>query len=83
VQGIQGIEGVAGPTGPEGPNGPTGPTGTTGATGPTGSGISATNWTIVESGTKLYFRYLGSDKFSIDQSGNIISLANTTAFATP
>jgi hypothetical protein len=45
--------------------------------------LSATNWTITESGTKLYFAYSGVNKFSIDTSGNIISAANTTAFATP
>jgi hypothetical protein len=83
IQGIQGIQGVAGPTGPTGSTGATGANGSTGPTGPTGPGLSVTNWTIVESGSKLYFRYSGVDKFSIDTSGNTIAAANSTAYGTP
>jgi hypothetical protein len=84
---------VAGPTGPTGstgaastvagPTGPTGANGGTGPTGPTGPGISVTSWTISEVATKLIFSYSGSAKFSIDTSGNIIALANVSAFGTP
>jgi hypothetical protein len=68
---------VAGPTGPTGANGGTGPTG------PTGPGSAFTNWTITESGTKLFFAYSGVNKFSIDSSGNIIAAANVSAYGTP
>jgi hypothetical protein len=90
--GATGDTGAVGPTGPTGSTGetgavgPTGPTGSVGAggpTGPTGPGLSVTNWTIVESGSKLYFKYSGVDKFSIDTSGNIIAASNVTAYATP
>jgi hypothetical protein len=83
AQGTQGLTGPTGPTGTTGATGAGGPTGPNGPTGPTGPGLTVTNWTIVESGTKLYFRYSGVDKFSIDTSGNTIAAANSTAYGTP
>lgn len=47
------------------------------------SGVLSANWTISESGGKLTFSYSGAAKFSIDSSGNIIALANVTAYGTP
>jgi Tfp pilus assembly protein FimT len=41
------------------------------------------NFTIVNSGTKLYFKYNGSNVASLDSSGNFIALANVTAYGTP
>jgi hypothetical protein len=46
-------------------------------------GLSTTNWTVFQSGTKLFFAYNGVDKMSIDSSGNIITVGNVTAFGTP
>lgn len=40
-------------------------------------------WSIVPSGTKLYFRYNGNNVASLDSAGNFISNQNTTAFGTP
>lgn len=40
-------------------------------------------WSIVPSGTKLYFRYNGNNIASLDSAGNFISNQNTTAFGTP
>jgi len=51
-------------------------------TGSAGS-LATTNWTVVESGGKLYFKYGGVDKMSIDSSGNIITVGNVTANGTP
>lgn len=45
--------------------------------------LTTTNWTIVESGGKLYFKYGGTNKFSLDSSGNFIAAANITAYDTP
>jgi len=41
------------------------------------------NFTIVGSGTKLLFQYSGTTILSIDNSGNLISAANVTAYGTP
>lgn len=51
-------------------------------TGSAGS-LSTTNWTVVESGGKLYFKYGGVDKASLDSSGNFIVVGNVTANGTP
>jgi hypothetical protein len=51
-------------------------------TGSAGS-VATTNFSIVESGGKLLFKYGGTTIASMDSSGNIISLASVTAFATP
>jgi hypothetical protein len=47
------------------------------------SGVLSTNWTVSEAGGKLTFLYSGVAKFSIDSSGNIIALANVSAYTTP
>jgi hypothetical protein len=41
------------------------------------------NFTITYSGSKLYFKYNGSNIASLDSSGNFIALANVTAYGTP
>jgi hypothetical protein len=46
-------------------------------------GLSTTNWTVFQSGTKLFFAYNGVNKASIDSNGNIITVGNVTAFGTP
>jgi hypothetical protein len=51
-------------------------------TGSAGS-LATTNWTINESGGKLYFAYGGVNKFSLDSSGNFIAASNVTAYGTP
>ena len=45
--------------------------------------INTTNFSIVQSGTKLYIKYGATNIMSIDSSGNIIALANITAYGTP
>jgi len=45
--------------------------------------FSTANFTFVQSGSKLYIRYNGSNVLSIDSSGNLVSLANVTAYDTP
>lgn len=60
-------------------------TATTGFSGPiaVGSGsITTTNWTIVESGGVLYFKYGGVNKMKLDSSGNITVVGNVTAYGT-
>ena len=51
-------------------------------TGSSGS-LATTNWSVVESGGKLYFKYGGVDKASLDSSGNFIVVGNVTANGTP
>jgi len=51
-------------------------------TGSAGS-VATTNFSIVESGGKLLFKYGGTTIASMDSSGNIIALANVTAYGTP
>lgn len=41
------------------------------------------NWTITETGGKLYFAYGGTNKGSLDSSGNFIVTGNVTAYGTP
>ena len=41
------------------------------------------NFNIVNSGSKLYFKYSGTNIASLDSSGNFIALANVTAYGTP
>lgn len=58
---------------------------TTGFSGPlaVGSGsITTTNWTVVESGGVLYFKYGGVNKMKLDSSGNITVVGNVTAYGT-
>jgi len=40
-------------------------------------------WSVTPSGTKLYFSYNGTNVASLDSSGNLITLANITAYGTP
>jgi len=40
-------------------------------------------WSVTPSGTKLYFNYNGTNVASLDSSGNLIALANITAYGTP
>jgi hypothetical protein len=45
--------------------------------------LTTTNFTIEESGGKLVFKYGATVIASMDSSGNIVALANVTAFDTP
>ena len=45
--------------------------------------LVTTNFSIVESGGKLFFKYGGTNIASMDSSGNLITLADITAFGTP
>jgi hypothetical protein len=54
----------------------------------TASGLAAgsvvtTNFSVVESGGKLYFKYGATNIASMDSSGNFIALADVTALGTP
>lgn len=49
----------------------------------TAANINTGNWTIFESGGKLFFAYGGVNKFSMDSSGTIIAANNVTAAGTP
>jgi len=51
-------------------------------TGSAGS-VATTNFSIVESGGKLLFKYGATTIASMDSSGNLITLANVTAYGTP
>ena len=51
-------------------------------TGSAGS-VATTNFSVVESGGKLYFKYGATNIASLDSSGNLIVLANITAYGTP
>ena len=44
------------------------------------SQISATNWTVLESGGYLYFQYGGVNKMRLDSSGNLVTVGNVTAY---
>ena len=39
-------------------------------------------WAVTPTGTKLYFSYNGTNVASLDSSGNLITLANITAYGT-
>jgi hypothetical protein len=45
--------------------------------------LATTNFSVEESGGKLYFYYGATAIASMDSSGNFISLANVTAYGTP
>jgi len=47
------------------------------------AGVSSGSWTISISGTKIYFAYGGTNKGSLDSSGNFIVTGNVTAYGTP
>jgi hypothetical protein len=40
-------------------------------------------WAVTPTGTKLYFSYNGTNVASLDSTGNLITLANITAYGTP
>jgi len=44
--------------------------------------VNTGGWNVTPSGTKLYFNYNGTDVASLDSSGNLITLANITAYGT-
>lgn len=48
-------------------------------TGSAGS-LATTNWTVVESGGYIYFKYGGVNKMRLDSSGNMIVTGNVTAY---
>jgi len=45
--------------------------------------IIGTNFTVYQSGSKLYFLYNGSNVASLDSSGNFTCTGNVTAYGTP
>lgn len=45
--------------------------------------LITTNFSIAESGGKLYFYYGATAIASMDSSGNFVQLANVTAYGTP
>jgi hypothetical protein len=45
--------------------------------------LTTTNFSVVESGGKLYFKYQGTNIASLDSSGNFVALANVTAYDAP
>ena len=45
--------------------------------------LIGTNFTVYQSGSKLYFLYNGSNVASLDSSGNFIAKGNVTAYGTP
>ena len=46
------------------------------------SQLTATNWTVLESGGVLYFKYGGVNKAKLDSSGNLTVTGNVTAYGT-
>jgi hypothetical protein len=50
------------------------------ATATTAVQIGTTNYTVLESGGFLYFRYGGVNKMRLDSSGNLVCTGNITAF---
>ena len=45
--------------------------------------LNTGGWNVTPTGTKLYFNYNGTDVASLDSSGNLVVLANITAYGTP
>jgi hypothetical protein len=45
--------------------------------------VTLSNFTIVESGGKLLFKYSGTTVASLDSSGNFVALLNVSAYTTP
>lgn len=45
--------------------------------------LITTNFSVFQSGTKLYFQYNGTNIASLDSSGNFVTLGDTTAAGTP
>lgn len=49
-----------------------------------GSGtLTTTNWTVVETSTKLLFKYQGTTVFSVAANGAVVSANDVSAFGTP
>lgn len=42
--------------------------------------LTTTNWTVVESGGYIYFRYGGVNKLRLDSGGNLVAAGNVTAY---
>jgi hypothetical protein len=59
------------------------PVSITGSSASTGAITNSGGWSVTPSGTKLYFNYNGTNVASLDSSGNLIVLANITAYGTP
>jgi hypothetical protein len=57
--------------------------GTGNANGSANSIANSGGWSVTPSGTKLFFNYNGANVASLDSSGNLICLANITAYGTP
>jgi hypothetical protein len=49
----------------------------------TAASINTGNFTVFQSGSRLYFQYNGVSIASLDSSGNFISLNNVTAYGAP
>lgn len=47
----------------------------------TATQLASTNWTVLESGGYLYFRYGGANKMRLDSSGNLAVTGDITGFA--
>lgn len=45
--------------------------------------VNTSGWNVTPTGTKLYFNYNGTNVASLDSSGNLIVLADVTAYGTP
>ena len=45
--------------------------------------LATANFSVVQSGSKLYFKYGATNIASLDSTGNFISLLNVTAYGTP
>lgn len=45
--------------------------------------VNTGGWNVTPTGTKLYFSFNGTNVASLDSSGNLIVLANVTAYGTP
>ena len=50
---------------------------------PSAQTLATTNFTVYESGGKLYFKYGTTDIASLDSTGNFTTLLNSTAYGTP
>ena len=76
--GINGFSGISGFSGATGESGFSGFSGFSGAA----TGVTLGDWSIGNSGTKMYFAFSGVNKFSLDSSGNFVAIANVTAYGT-
>lgn len=53
------------------------------ATATNATNLATANFSVVQSGSKLYFKYGSTNIASLDSSGNFVALANVTAYGTP